>query len=117
MALASVGAQVVCGEMRGALLDGDSKSYDLDRGFSRHPIDGEEDQTQGLVVCLRHPHIINGMRLLLWDRDQRSYSYYIQVSMNNKDYVTVVDHRKFLCRSWQHLRFPPTVARYIINSS
>ena len=111
VALTTCGAQVICGELRSALVDGDSKSYDLDRGFSRHPIDGSEAQTQGIVVCLRHPHLINAMRLLLWDRDQRSYSFYIEVSMNDKDYVTVVDHRQFLCRSWQHLRFPLTVAK------
>jgi len=42
----------------------------------------------------------------------RSYSYYIEVSMDELDWVRVVDHSKFLCRSWQHLYFPARVCRY-----
>ena len=43
----------------------------------------------------------------------RSYSYYIEVSMDQKDWVRVVDHTKYLCRSWQELYFTPRVVRYI----
>lgn len=41
----------------------------------------------------------------------RSYSYYIEVSMDELDWVRVVDHSKFLCRSWQNLFFTPQVCR------
>jgi hypothetical protein len=41
----------------------------------------------------------------------RSYSYYIEVSMDELDWVRVVDHSKYLCRSWQNLFFTPRVAR------
>ena len=109
VALVARGAQVIRGVWPGALLNGDSKSYDGANGYTYHSISGSD--AQGIVVRLSHPHLMNAMRLLLWDRDHRSYSFYIQVSMNDQDYVTVVDHRQFLCRSWQHLRFPLTVAR------
>ena len=33
--------------------------------------------------------------------------------MDDKDWVRVIDHTRFLCRSWQYLRFPEIVARYI----
>ena len=105
------GAQVIRGEMKAALLDGDNQNYDLDRGFTRHPIDDNEGQ--GIAVKLGQSSIINTVRLLLWDKDMRSYSYYIEVSMDDNDWVRIVDHTKFLCRSWQYLRFPATVARYI----
>lgn len=105
------GAQVVKGELKSALLDGDTQNYDLDHGFSRHPI--EEDGRAGLQVKLGQPSIINHVRLLLWDRDSRSYSYYIEVSMDELDWVRVVDHSKFLCRSWQNLFFTPRVCRYV----
>uniref|UniRef100_A0A3B4XMG8 BTB/POZ domain-containing protein 9 n=1 Tax=Seriola lalandi dorsalis TaxID=1841481 RepID=A0A3B4XMG8_SERLL len=105
------GAQVVKGELKSALLDGDTQNYDLDHGFSRHPI--EEDGRAGIQVKLGQPFIINHMRLLLWDRDSRSYSYYIEVSMDELDWVRVVDHSKYLCRSWQNLYFTPRVCRYI----
>ncbi|XP_051908105.1 BTB/POZ domain-containing protein 9 isoform X2 [Hippocampus zosterae] len=105
------GAQVTKGELKSALLDGDTQNYDLDHGFSRHPI--EEDGRAGIQVKLGQPSIINHVRLLLWDRDSRSYSYYIEVSMDELDWVRVVDHSKFLCRSWQNLFFTPRVCRYV----
>ena len=61
--------EVLQGEMKSALLDGDCTTYDLDRGFTRHPI--EDGVGQGIVVKLGMPYIINTIRLLLWDRDSR----------------------------------------------
>jgi len=76
------------GEVKQALLDGDTKNYDMERGFSRHPID--ESQDKGIIVklgmqvrdivmkvvslrrqILSFQCIINHIRMLLWDRDQR----------------------------------------------
>ncbi|XP_034384131.1 BTB/POZ domain-containing protein 9 isoform X1 [Cyclopterus lumpus] len=105
------GAQVMKGELKSALLDGDTQNYDLDHGFSRHPI--EDDGRAGIQVKLGQASIINHVRLLLWDRDSRSYSYYIEVSMDELDWVRVADHSKYLCRSWQDLYFTPRVCRYV----
>lgn len=63
------GAQVVKGELKSALLDGDTQNYDLDHGFSRHPI--EDDCRAGIQVKLGQASIVNHIRLLLWDRDSR----------------------------------------------
>ncbi|XP_026101371.1 BTB/POZ domain-containing protein 9-like, partial [Carassius auratus] len=106
------GAVVVKGEMKSTLLDGDTQNYDLDHGFSRHPIE-EDGRATGIQVRLGQSFIINHIRLLLWDKDSRSYSYYIEVSMDELDWVRVVDHSKSLCRSWQHLYFPARVCRFI----
>lgn len=65
-----LGAQVLQGEMRTALLDGDTTNYDMERGFTRHPI---EDGNAGIVVRLGQPSIINHIRMLLWDRDTRFF--------------------------------------------
>ena len=62
-------AQVVRGEMKASLLDGDCQNYDLDRGFTRHPID--DNHGQGIVVKMAMPGIINTIKMLLWDRDIR----------------------------------------------
>jgi len=105
------GASVLVGEVKSALLDGDSKNYDMERGFSRHPIDESGDR--GIVVKLGMPCIINRINMLLWDRDQRAYSYYIEVSMDQADWVRVVDHSGYHCRSWQFLHFPQRVVKYL----
>lgn len=105
-------AKVMKGEMRTALLDGDSVNYDLDRGFTRHSIE-DDTEPEGIVIELGKPSILNTIRLLLWDRDNRSYSYYIEASVDDKDWVKIVDHRPYLCRSWQTLHFQPRVCKFI----
>lgn len=90
------------------LLETDTVNYDLDRGFSRHLI-AEGDK--GICIALSRPSIINTIRMLLWDKDLRSYSYCIEVSMDNQDWVKIIDYSKFLCRSWQTLHFNPRVVR------
>lgn len=49
--------------------------------------------------------MIGSMRLLLWDCDDRSYSFYIETSTNQKDWEMVVDKRKEYLRSWQSFTF------------
>eukprot|EP00057_Strongylocentrotus_purpuratus_P031130 XP_783686.3 PREDICTED: BTB/POZ domain-containing protein 9 [Strongylocentrotus purpuratus] len=105
------GASVVKGGMRSSLLDGDCQNYDLDRGFTTHPI--EDVHTGGIVITLGKPTIINTIRLLLWDRDTRSYSYFIEASVDENDWIKVIDHSTYQCRSWQTLHFPARVCRYI----
>ena len=39
------------------------------------------------------------VRLLLWDLDERRYSYYIEVSCDQQSWVRVVDKTKEECRS------------------
>ena len=63
-------AMVIKGEMRACLLDGDSTNYDLDRGFTRHPIE-DSPNPEGIVIRLGKPSIVNTIKLLLWDRDMR----------------------------------------------
>lgn len=104
-------AQVTLGEMRSALLDGDVNNYDMEKGFTRHHID--DANGQGILIRLGTQCIINYMRMLLWDKDHRSYSYYIEVSIDSKDWVRVIDHSQYLCRSWQYLYFAPRVAKYV----
>lgn len=111
MAHPNHGTQVLQGGMRSALLDGDSKNYDMERGYTRHAINEEGDE--GILIKLGTESILNHFKMLLWDKDARSYQYYIEVSMDQKDWVRVVDHTRYFCRSWQFLYFEPRVIRYI----
>ncbi|CAK9800523.1 BTB/POZ domain-containing protein 9 [Anthophora plagiata] len=105
------GAQVLQGEMRSFLLDGDTMNYDMERGYTRHTI--TKSQEHGILVKLGTQSIINHIKMLLWDKDMRSYSYYIEVSVNQKNWVRVIDHTEYFCRSWQYLYFEPRVVLYI----
>lgn len=64
------GARVISGDMRSALLDGDTETYDMERGYTRHTINDAPDNP-GIIVRLATSTIINNIRLLLWDRDNR----------------------------------------------
>lgn len=104
------GAKVLTGEQRQQLLEQKTpRSYDADHGFTRHNID---DPT-GITIELGGPFILNHIVLLLWDKDPRSYSYFVELSLNQKDWCRVVDHSTFLCRSVQKLYFDARVVRYI----
>ncbi|XP_044738078.1 BTB/POZ domain-containing protein 9 [Chrysoperla carnea] len=115
------GATVIAGELREALLSGETEKYDMERGYTRHAIGEPSPATAGggttdpggIIVQLGSPCIINHIKLLLWDRDLRSYSYYIEVSMDQKDWIRVINYSKEFCRSWQHLYFTPKVVHYI----
>lgn len=80
-------------------------------GYTRHSITDSGDQC--IVVELGTISIINQIKLLLWDRDVRSYAYYIEVSVNNSSWERVIDHTNYMCRSWQFLYFPSRAVRYI----
>ncbi|XP_060523915.1 BTB/POZ domain-containing protein 9 [Cylas formicarius] len=105
------GSKVVAGELIEYLLDGDYYSYDMDKGYTRHAISGSSDE--GIIIKLGVPSIINHVRMLLWDRDIRSYSYYIEVSMEQKDWMRVIDYSHYCCRSWQYLYFEARVVQFI----
>nr|CAB3226454.1 BTB/POZ domain-containing protein 9-like [Phallusia mammillata] len=115
IATAHHGAQVVQGEMCASLLDGDSRNYDQERGYTRHEINDECNSRKEMCIKVKlgQQSIINCIRMLLWDKDNRSYSYFVEVSVDDKEWIKVIDHSAFLCRSWQELYFPKRVVRYI----
>uniref|UniRef100_A0A1Q3FF41 BTB/POZ domain-containing protein 9 n=1 Tax=Culex tarsalis TaxID=7177 RepID=A0A1Q3FF41_CULTA len=106
-------SKTIQGELRSALLDGDTISYDMEKGYTRHSIADNPGDSQGIIVELGKMFIINHIRVLLWDRDTRSYSYFVEVSVNQSSWERVVDHTDFYCRSWQYLYFPSRAVRYI----
>lgn len=59
-----------------------------------------------IVVQLAQPYMIESMRLLLWDIDSRTYSYYIEISTDQVNWYQVLDRRNEMCKSWQHISFP-----------
>ncbi|XP_017853063.1 BTB/POZ domain-containing protein 9 isoform X2 [Drosophila busckii] len=104
-------SRCIQGECRASLLDGDVTSYDMEHGYTRHCITENEDA--GIVVELGTMCMINHIRMLLWDRDSRAYSYFIEVSGNQLHWERVVDYSEYHCRSWQYLYFEERPVRFI----
>lgn len=69
MASPQQGSIVLQGEMKSALLDGNSNNYDMERGYTRHLIGTADDP--GILIKLGTQCIVNHIKLLLWDKDLR----------------------------------------------
>lgn len=52
-------------------------------------------------------------RLLLWDCDDRSYSYYVEVSTDQQRWTRVADKSQEACKSWQYLQFDPLPVAFV----
>lgn len=93
---------------RNALLNGDYRNYDWDSGYTCHQLG-----SGSIVIQLAQPYIIGSMRLLLWDCDNRSYSYFIETSLDQTNWTIAADKRNEACKSWQILTFPPRAISFI----
>lgn len=83
----------ICSRSRNALLNGDIQHYDWDVGYTCHQLG-----SGAIVVQLAQPYIIGSMRMLLWDCDDRTYSYYIETSVNEWEWEIVADKTHDQCR-------------------
>ncbi|XP_075256749.1 BTB/POZ domain-containing protein 9-like [Convolutriloba macropyga] len=109
VALSDKGATVIQGEIKDRLFDGVEGQYDYDISHNRYPVDDKE----GIIVKLGKHYIINTIKLLLGDKDHRASSYYVEVSVDKKEWVRVCDYSNYSCRSWQLIHFEPRVVIYI----
>ncbi|XP_039153980.1 BTB/POZ domain-containing protein 9-like [Drosophila simulans] len=103
-------SRCIQGECRDALLDGDVTTYDMDKRYTHHCI---TDKDASIVVELGTICLINHIHMLLWDRDSRAYSYYVEVSVDQQHWERVVDYSDYHCCSWQYLYFAPRPVRFI----
>ena len=56
--------------------------YTYDKGFCRHMIGNEGDQESAICIKLAQQTILNNIRLLLWDKDDRNVQnifYYLRI--------------------------------------
>ncbi|XP_050434983.1 BTB/POZ domain-containing protein 9-like [Adelges cooleyi] len=58
-------------------------------------------------IQLAQPYILSSMRMLLWDDDNLCYSYTVEVSANNQDWVMIMNNSMEKTRGWQVLQFKP----------
>ncbi|XP_050434184.1 BTB/POZ domain-containing protein 9-like [Adelges cooleyi] len=67
----------------------------------------------GTMITLDHPSKINYIEMELSDKQAKSYTYYIQVSMDSHNWLRVIDHSNYHCRSIQRLWIIRRFVRYI----
>lgn len=94
------------------LLDASDHPYDIEKGYTRHSISSKSDDN-GIIVELGSIYIVNFIKLLLWDLDNRSYSYVVDISVDKISWDRVIDHSNYHCRSWQYLHFEKRAVKFI----
>lgn len=107
VATVDMGAVVVAGLNPFELLNGNIETYDGNNGYSSNNI-GES-----IDIQLGQPYHIRSIRLLLWDLDDRKYRFYIETSLDRKNWQMAVDKRSEDSSSWQTLQFELRLCVYI----
>lgn len=93
---------------KNSLLNGNTTDYDWDCGYTCHQLG-----SGNILVQLGQPYLISSFRILLWDCDERTYSFYIETSVNQVDWELVVDKKNERLQSWQSFTFEPRPISYI----
>lgn len=106
VATGDMGATVICGDKPHELLNGNTTKYDFHSGYCSHNI------SDAIEIQLGRPYHICSMRLLLWDGDDRVYRFYIETSLDRKNWKMAVDKRSEDSRSWQKLQFELRLCLY-----
>lgn len=89
------------------LIDGNWPSYSGSNGFAAFYWPGH------FTIELPRIHTISRTDVLLWDLDDRTFRYQIEISTNGQDWQRVADKSQVESHSWQTDRFVPTPARFV----
>jgi BTB/POZ domain-containing protein 9 len=110
------------------LINENFTKYDGSTGYTCHIIGGDKIMVQlgrllthtyillnliYLILLLAQPYLLSSMKLLLWDRDGRSYRYFIEMSVDKFNWKIAADRRNEDCTSWQILQFDQRPVVYI----
>lgn len=114
IAITKYGAKVIQGTSDGtSILDDSKHPYDNEKGYTRHGISSRDDESTGIIIELGEIYMINHVKLHLWDLDNRSYGYIVDVSVERECWECVIDYATNHCRSWQSLFFKTRPVKFI----
>lgn len=108
VATTSLGAEVFEGLSPFNLLNGIVDQYDDSTGYTT-----QNTEKSCISIALNQPYIIDSMRLLLWDKEDCTYSFYIQTSTDCERWRTVADKRNERLKSWQEFKFSERIVEFI----
>jgi hypothetical protein len=90
-----------------SMLDGNTTEYTGSTGFTSGAF------PCGWIVNLPQLYLLQEIRVLLYDNDERIFRYVLETSADGKAYELVADCSKGGWRSWQTLKFPPRLVKFI----
>lgn len=84
-----------------SLIDGESSNFTDNRGFAHGPLN------EPWVITLARPYELHGIRMRLWDGDERTFGYEIETSPDGKNFEPLEDRSAGGHTGWQELKFQP----------
>lgn len=90
-----------------SLFDGEVRAADRQKGFAynRHPC--------VFTLLLPRPISLSAIRVKLWDGDERTYKYMLDVSLDGRRFLRVADKSEGVPAGWQNILFPLQKVRVI----
>lgn len=106
LALHSKGAKAGGAEDARYLIDGKTDNYERGRyAWAKLPC--------SMLVTLKEVALLDRVRILLYDSDERSYQYEVKVSADGKAWLPLGASGRGGASGWQDLRFAPVKAQFI----
>jgi BTB/POZ domain-containing protein 9 len=100
--VASIGSGAIVIEgvsrSRNELINGNYDQYDWNQGYTCHQIG-----SAAIVIQFPQPYLVDSLRLLLWDIDDRCYSFDIDVSCDGQEWTQIIKAHEL--RSWVAMKF------------
>jgi len=103
--------KVMRGRRRNKMINECNRWYSRGSNCTCHSI--ETPGVAEIVISLSKLFIINHIVLVLFDIGKYSFNYMIEVSVDRKNWKLIIDHRNYLCRSYQYLFFEPQIVKFI----
>lgn len=85
------------------LIDGISTDYDS--GYCTYDMNNKA--LEGCLVTLPKPVDLSHIRFLMYDRDERQFTYIVYISRDGKEWRSVKDTTNNPSKGWQDARFDP----------
>lgn len=103
--------KVLKGRRRNKMINFCSRWYTRGSNCTCHSIQSSGESQ--IMIALSERFIINHIVLVLFDIGKYSFNYKIEVSIDKKDWKLIIDHKNYLCRSYQYLFFSSQCVQYI----
>lgn len=107
--------KVIHGELE--ILNGfKSRNQSEDDEIEHHEIVSnliKPDEESCLLIQFKYPYKINLIKINQNHKDDRTFSYYIETSLDAENWNRVIDHTAYICRAKQFLYFNAQVVKYV----
>lgn len=98
---------------RGANATSQNNASHLTDGTINYSNYGYSKIGENITVELKEAYLLSSIGMYLYDSDQRTFRYYVEISKDGKKWTEVIDKRNGDHKGWQLDKFAPQEVKYI----